>query len=288
MKQMESLERHKEKLILTDQVRMEYLKNRQRVVNDTLKELKKPNDIGLPPILSDYKPAQMIKKHIKNAQKKFSEVREKAANIIANPSGHDLVYKSINRIFDSDSDFNLTRTRKERYEVRRLARKRYLLGYPPRKASDTSIGDALNWEWIIKCAEKCSDQSHILIVSRDGDYGFSDSNQSFLNDWLRREFKERVSRKRRIELTAKLTVALKRLDELVSPEDESEEEKVISSARHSRLDSILSSALLRHNPNMFSNYIFKNVSLRELDALRAYSNLTAHRAAEDSSEPEDE
>ena len=28
----------------------------------------------------------------------------------------------------------------------RLAWRRFLLGYPPRKANDTSIGDAVNWE----------------------------------------------------------------------------------------------------------------------------------------------
>jgi hypothetical protein len=66
-----------------------------------------------------------------------------------------------------------------------------------------------------------------MIVSRDNDYGITIGEEGILNDWLKKEFKERVSRKRKILLTQKLTVALKKLDEIVRPEDEREEEKVI-------------------------------------------------------------
>jgi hypothetical protein len=48
-----------------------------------------------------------------------------------------------------------------------------------------------------------------------------------LNDWLYREFKERVSRKRKVELTQKLTDALKRLNEQVTAGDVEEEERLI-------------------------------------------------------------
>ncbi|UWQ11952.1 PIN domain-containing protein [Aliiroseovarius crassostreae] len=229
VRQLEALERHKERLILSEQVQMEYLKHRQRVVGETLKELKSIPNQSLPPILSEYQPAQMMKKHAANANKKFNEVKTKAEKIISEPANHDEVYKRLQRIFRTCSDLNLGRDNGARLRVRSLARKRFSLGYPPRKNSDTSIGDAYNWEWIISCAQSAKDNSHILIVSRDGDFGVTREKKSFLNDWLKKEFRERVSRKRKVELTERLTDALKRLDEAVSLEDEQNEEELLRS-----------------------------------------------------------
>ncbi len=55
----------------------------------------------------------------------------------------------------------------------------------------------------------------------------------FLNDWLYREFKDRVGRKRKIVLTDSLTVALKKMGEIVSVEDEAEEKAILSDKRFS-------------------------------------------------------
>jgi hypothetical protein len=57
------------------------------------------------------------------------------------------------------------------------------------------------------------------IVSRDGDYGITVNGEALLNDWLAQEFKDRVSSRRKIKLTTKLTDALKILDKDVSQED---------------------------------------------------------------------
>jgi hypothetical protein len=72
------------------------------------------------------------------------------------------------------------------------------------------------------CAQKSNENHHVLIVSRDGDYGARFEDEIILNDWLRKELKERVSRKSQIELTAR--AAPKWLDEQVSEEDETEED----------------------------------------------------------------
>src|SRR5580765_7471463 len=40
---------------------------------------------------------------------------------------------------------------------------------PPRKPNDTSMGDAINWEWIVECAKTLN--GSVIIVSRDRDYG---------------------------------------------------------------------------------------------------------------------
>ncbi len=65
-----------------------------------------------------------------------------------NPTAHEPVYKAANDVFAFESEFNLNRAKPERYRIRRQAQRRFILGYPPRKDKDTSIGDAINWEWI--------------------------------------------------------------------------------------------------------------------------------------------
>jgi hypothetical protein len=227
-RQLKALERHQGLIITSDQIRMEFLKNRQKVIIDSIKTITKPSKSSVPNIVQEYQPAKMLAKHIENAMKSHGDVRKKIEAILSDPSHHDPVFQVLTRIFNFDSDFNLKRPNKTRFTVRNLARKRFVLGYPPRKQGDTSIGDAINWEWIIWCAQSSTENHHVLIVSRDGDYGVTYDNKAVLNDWLRREFKERVSQKRKIELTNRLTDALKLLDERVSPEDESAETRLLA------------------------------------------------------------
>ena len=68
------------------------------------------------------------------------------------------------------------------------------------------MGDAVNWEWMIHCANELD--RDIVIVSRDSDYGVKWEHDAILNDWLRQEFAERVGRKRTITLTPRLTEGL--------------------------------------------------------------------------------
>lgn len=228
IRQISLLEKHKNSLIITDQVWMEFLKNRQQVLTSTVNALKQPDGISFPPFLSDYQPAKTVIASLKSAGTNFKKVRRKIDNMISNPASHDSVYKGLLKIFSHVGDYTLTRDDDVKHEIRSLAQKRFTLGYPPRKSSDNSIGDAINWEWIVHCAVKSADKRNIMIVSRDNDYGMSVGQDRYLNDWLVKEFKERVSTKRQIELSPKLTVALKRMDEQVSRSDEREEAAIIA------------------------------------------------------------
>ncbi|AUQ65911.1 hypothetical protein PhaeoP78_01030 [Phaeobacter inhibens] len=60
-RQMEALERHKERLILSEQVRMEFLKNRQKVLLGAFKEIKKPSKTSVPQITTESEPARLLK-----------------------------------------------------------------------------------------------------------------------------------------------------------------------------------------------------------------------------------
>ena len=111
-----------------------------------------------------------------------------------------------------------------RQRIKRLAWRRFILGYPPRKKNETSIGDALNWEWIIHCAKEL--KGKFYIVSRDSDFGAEFNKKHYINDHLKSEFRDRVGNKS-IVLTNKPSDVLKALKITVTPEELKAEEEMI-------------------------------------------------------------
>jgi hypothetical protein len=227
-KYLEQLELCRDRLILGSQVEMEFKKNRQKVIVESLNSFSNPDWSKLTPpaLVAELQATKMIEKHRKELITQQKKVNEKIAKILSNPSGNDSVYQTLQRLFKYDSPLNLSRTKDQRLVIRELARKRFMLGYPPRKGSDTSIGDALNWEWIVQCSIDTG--KHVVIVTRDTDYGAIHDNKSHLNDWLKQEFSERVSQKRKIVLTDKLSIGLKLVHAAVSLEMEQEEQKLLN------------------------------------------------------------
>lgn len=225
---LDLIEAHKNILITGSQVEMEYKKNRQRVILEALNAQKTPDWSGLssPAFLSNAKPVKVIAKSKKTITTQQAKLKKRIASILDKPNLSDPVFKVLSRVFRNKSDYNLGRDKKIRFTVRHLARKRFILGYPPRKQNDTSIGDAVNWEWIVQCAKTSG--KDIIIVSRDSDYGCNYDGQFHLNDWLRLEFKERFSQKRRIVLTDRLAGAFKLVAVPVSAEAEAEEMAIVA------------------------------------------------------------
>ncbi len=218
LKYLRQIETHKDKLILTNQVEMEFRKNRQRVIVEALGEVNKLSVGGLniPAVLVDAKPVEMLKKAQKEISNQHTKIKERINRLLTNPGKNDIVFQTIQKVFKTVSDYNLNRENVKRYTIRKLALKRFYLGYPPRKKEDNSIGDAINWEWIIDCAKRTD--KHIILVTRDNDFGITHENQSILNDWLQIEFKERIGPKREIILTDKLSNAFKLVEIPVTKE----------------------------------------------------------------------
>jgi len=227
LKYLEQLESCRTRLIIGSQVEMEYKKNRQKVIIESLNQYSKPDwkKLSTPALVSGIQASKMIEKKKKEIETQQKKVNEKIQKILKNPIQNDPVYITLQRIFKTKSSYNLNREDEKRFEIRELAKKRFILGYPPRKKNDTSIGDAVNWEWIVQCA--LDSGKDIVIVTRDEDYGVIYKDKSFLNDWLSQEFKERVSRKRKIFLTSKLSQGLKAIKVAVSKEMEQAEEEFI-------------------------------------------------------------
>lgn len=207
---------------------MEYKKNRQHVILESLGKFGAPDwgKLSAPALVSETQAAGMIEKHRKELIKQQKLVTEKIQSILEKPGTQDEVYKVLQRIFKNNSPYNLDREDRRRVAIRRLARKRFLLGYPPRKKNDTSYGDAINWEWIVQCS--IDSGKDVVIVTRDSDYGVVYKNKSYINDWLSQEFKQRVSRRRKLKLTASLSEGLKIVHAKVTKEMEDAEQQMLS------------------------------------------------------------
>jgi PIN domain len=215
-----------DRLIVTYQLESEFKKNRQVAILEGMNMLKDVPQISRPGIFSDAKAVKVMTKHLKEAERRMNSLKLRMRRALANPGVHDPVYKVCQRVFHKTDDLNLTRKNPLRKPIRHRAFRRFLHGCPPRKKTDTSIGDAFNWEWMIHCATQR--KSGLVIVSRDSDYGVTEDDKSYINDHLRQEFSERVSRKRGLVLCSRLSEALKLFAVRVSAE-EAEAEKQLAS-----------------------------------------------------------
>ena len=225
---LDLIDKNHDRIITGSQVEMEYKKNRQVVIKESIGQIKIPNwnTLTPPALLQKSQPVKIIEVSKLAIKKQQSKLRERIVNILSEPGSKDEVYKVLQRLFKNESNWNLNRKNKIRFIVRNLAKKRFILGYPPRKKDDNSIGDAVNWEWIIQCAKES--KKDIIIVTRDSDFGINYDNKMFLNDFLNLEFKERISRKRKIVLTDRLGNAFKMISLAVTQEMEDAEDELIS------------------------------------------------------------
>lgn len=216
-----------EKIITGNQVEMEFKKNRQKVILDSIGFLKGPKweTFKVPVILSETQPAEIISKNKDEIAKQSKKLQKRIEAVLRDPAQNDVVYQTVQRLFRNGSPLNLTREDKIRFTIRRFARKRFMLGYPPRKPDDTSLGDPINWEWIIHCAKEMN--KNVVIVSRDSDYGYRYEDEPIINDRLLQEFRERVSRKKKVVLTNRLTHAFELTKVAVNPKEVADEGKLI-------------------------------------------------------------
>ncbi len=203
------LESIKDKIIGTHVLEMEYKKNRQSAIVDGLKELQDPPRLATHGIFSQAAPARAIEKHLTEVRKKLKKLRARLNNALDDPSQHDPVFQSFQRIFRRNDGLvlRLDSDKKLKRVIREKATRRFFLGCPPRKVGDTSMGDAINWEWMVRCAEER--QAELVILTRDQDFGPLIGNKMYLNDHLKQEFKERLSRKRNVLLYSTFSHALK-------------------------------------------------------------------------------
>ncbi|HEX6726770.1 MAG TPA: hypothetical protein VF078_05410, partial [Nitrospira sp.] len=89
--------------------------------------------------MADAKPARAIAKGKKTIIAQQDKLKKRIASILGKPNANDPVFKCLSHVFNNSGEHNLSRKKKVRHTIRNLARKRFVLGYPPRKPNDTSI-----------------------------------------------------------------------------------------------------------------------------------------------------
>jgi hypothetical protein len=215
-----------EKIIVTAQLEAEYKRNRQDAILEGLNQLKNSEKAPRLGIFSEKKAQSMLDGHIAKANIQVKKLKAGLARALDKPTSHDEVYKACQRIFHRDHPIVLKQENPLFKPMQRKAFRRWLLGMPPRKKNDTSIGDAINWEWMVHCAKE--QQRDLVIVSRDGDYGCQFNDVAYINDYLRQDFSERVSKKRKLILYRKLSEALKHFEVPVTAQEEADEENALA------------------------------------------------------------
>jgi len=154
-------------------------------------------------------------------------LKARILSTLESPKAKDRIYQTMQRLFSNQSKLNLRHDTPEYKIVWRKALRRFLEGRPPRKKDDTSAGDAVNWEWIVRCIEETN--RDVIIVSRDADYGLTLNGKGYANNWLTEEVKERVNQQRKLILVDRLSSALKILDVKVTREEITSERATIKS-----------------------------------------------------------
>lgn len=215
---LERLEAVADSLILTDQIEVEFVNNRPNVIAQTLAAINAPT-IPVPAYLVATRVATSIEKHQKKIRAQIKVLTERVNRLTKDPAKHDPVLRIVKKLMANKTSLNLKWASDDIHE--RICDKailRYHRHFPPRKfKEDRGIGDAINWEWIIHCADAI--KRDVLVITEDKDFG-----DEALLDCLSDEFTART--KHKAELVPKLSEALQRLDVKVTPEELTAEKNI--------------------------------------------------------------
>lgn len=170
LKLFEELSNHFDKIILTDQIIMEFERNRETVIRRVKQSFEAESNIDS--FSSSYLQNLPVFKELVVLQKQYvnkkKEVSEAIGKILTDPSQDPIA--SFFKVFVDTSTrngavYNTTD------EIISKARQRKLVGNPPASAA-YSIGDEINWEIIL-----ANVREDIILVGRDNTYK---DNFSFL------------------------------------------------------------------------------------------------------------
>ena len=259
---LKHIDTQRSRIVTTFHLEMEFKKNRQSVIKEAVGGFSETPSVPVFGFLRGAKSTQIINDHVKQINQRIKKLKKRVVRALDNPSLHDPVYQIAQRVFSDKHSLCLHESHSQRDELVALAKRRFEMGYPPRKSYDTHFGDALNWEWILACARN-SPGSPVIIVSRDTDYGESILDKLRLNDHLRREFHQIVGRNRKIELVSRLSDALKYFGTKPTVAEVKAEEEVISEA-NSKTSQIYSGQLASYWDAMQSSIQLSQPSLKYL------------------------
>ncbi len=116
-------------IITTGQVEMEFKKNRQNVLSESLSGLSKikMENFSFPAIISDMDAVENVKQSRKDIEDNREAIKAKIEEFLLDPINNDIVYSSLELLFSNSSSINLNRDNEVRYKIRKLAKKRFFV-----------------------------------------------------------------------------------------------------------------------------------------------------------------
>ena len=189
LKQLETLLTAKPAtLLVSQQVRDEFVRNRDSQIKDSLTFLKnKKIDGSFPRLCTEYSEYDEIKSTIKVFEEKKNVLIENISNDAAQLNLE--ADKLIKGLFEFGERLPVTN------EIMQQARMRHEKGNPPGK--NKTIGDEINWECILKYYSNLqadttdTTEIDLFIISGDGDFA-STLDKTSLNHFLTNEWNQKI------------------------------------------------------------------------------------------------
>jgi arsenate reductase-like glutaredoxin family protein len=164
-------------LLISSQVEDEFWRNRERVIADAMKRFKESKATAhIPNIMRDYPETKELRGAVEKVNAVVRQLHDKATAEIENDS-----LKADQVIKELFSTFSIGQITPDMIERARL---RADLGNPPGKKS--SIGDAINWEWLLS-QEMDFWGDELILISADGDFE-SELSRGRPREYLLREW----------------------------------------------------------------------------------------------------
>ena len=180
----EDIEKLQPHLIMSDQSFEEFLRNRDKLLQKLIKEIKRTTNIN-PYFCSLIRDSTHFKNilSLKEQFKEHSGKLIKEIQTMLDTPEKDPIYIKFNKIFNSTEVVKLFRTD----EIIDKAYRRKLIGNPPMSVGKNSIGDEILWELLINSIDE-----DLLIVTRDKTYNVY---RSFLKNEYNKKTNRRLCRK---------------------------------------------------------------------------------------------
>lgn len=174
------VEKGKVELLVSKQVIDEFWRNRERIIADAMKRFRDSKaSAQIPNIIRIYSEAKELKEAVDKVNEIVKQLSDKAtADIEADTLKSDEV---IRELFSAIKVGAVSPSLIERAQLRSN------VGNPPGKKD--SLGDAINWEWLLEQKIEFWDDE-LIIISADGDYE-SELTKGKLKEYLLREWNDK-------------------------------------------------------------------------------------------------
>ena len=87
---------------------MEFKKNRQKVIAESVSLLKPPEfNLPTPAFLSEAMTVKVIKKRTLDVKRRIEKLKGRILSTMENPKTHDRIYQTMQRLFNNTGDRNL-------------------------------------------------------------------------------------------------------------------------------------------------------------------------------------